>query len=156
MDLNVKLDDIIQGMEFQSDEHHSYLNKTTGEVVTISDEDFHAVEENRPLEDFPEWQRDSIKVAKEILETDNYIPLPDRFDINEYRLMERFCRSIDDDIREEMYFAIEGRGAFRMFKHNIHKYGLVDDWYKFRDEAYKRIAIEWCEENGIPYLTKSN
>jgi len=155
MVLNVKLDNIIQGLEFQSDEHHSYLNKTTGEVITISDEEFHAVEENRPLENFPEWQHDAIKLAKEILETDNLIDLPGKFDINEYGIMERFCQTINDDTRkEEMYFSIKGRGAFRMFKHNIHKFGIVDDWYKFRDEALKQIAIEWCEENGILFLTK--
>lgn len=153
----VKLDDIIEGLEFQSEEHHSYLNKITAQVVTVSDDDFRAVEGEEPLEDFPEWQRDSIKIAKEILETDHYIGLPDKFDINEYELMKEFCRSIDDDdIREEMLVAIEGRGAFRMFKHNIHRYNLADDWYKFRDEAYKQIAIEWCEVNGIPFVTQSN
>ena len=34
---------------------------------------------------------------------------------------------------------------------NIHKYNIAGDWYKFRDEALKRIAVEWCEDNEISY-----
>ncbi len=31
----------------------------------------------------------------------------------------------------------------------IRELGLEDDWYRFRDEAYKEIAIAWCDDNGI-------
>ena len=37
--LRVKLSDIIEGLEFQSDEGSSYLNTTTGEVVYVSTEE---------------------------------------------------------------------------------------------------------------------
>ncbi|MFQ6115353.1 MAG: hypothetical protein ACE5NG_14940, partial [bacterium] len=56
----VKLDAIIEGMECQSDERTSYLNKKTGEVVTISDEEFSAVEDEEPIDDYPEWQQENI------------------------------------------------------------------------------------------------
>lgn len=149
----VKLDAIIEGMECQSDERTSYLNKKTGEVVTISDEEFSAVEDEEPIDDYPEWQQENIEIAKEILETDNYIALPDKYEIDEYHMMERFCLSIEDDkIRNFMYSGIKGRGAFRNFKNNIHRYGLADAWYNYRDEAIKQIAIDWCEFNNIPYL----
>ena len=39
MAIRVKLDDIIEGLEFQSDERHSFLDKRTSEVVSISDSD---------------------------------------------------------------------------------------------------------------------
>jgi len=92
--LRVKLSDIVEGMDFQSDERSSYLNLITGEVVSITDEELRAAENNAPLEDFPEWQHDQIRIAREMLETDHYLPLPDRFEVNEYRIMERFCHSI--------------------------------------------------------------
>jgi hypothetical protein len=148
----VKLDAIIEGMESQSDEIISYLNKKTSEVIIISDEEFSAAEFEEPMEDFPEWQQEQIKIAKEILETDDYIALPDKYEIDEYHIMERFCLSINDDkIRDILYSGIKGRGAFRIFKDNIRRYGLVDEWYKFRDEALKQIAIEWCECHEIPF-----
>lgn len=37
MDLRLKLDDIIEGIEFQSDCSTIYLNKKTGKIITISD-----------------------------------------------------------------------------------------------------------------------
>ena len=53
--LRVKLPDIIEGMDFQSDEQSSFLNLTTGEVVSITDEELRAAENDVPLEDFPAW-----------------------------------------------------------------------------------------------------
>ncbi|MCK4789778.1 MAG: hypothetical protein KAV87_38920 [Desulfobacteraceae bacterium] len=152
MAIPVKLKDIIDGMEFQSDEIASYLNKRTGEVVTITDEEFRAAEDNEPIEDFPKWQHENIKRAREVLETDDYISLPSKSDIHEYEIMERFCLSItDDEIRERMYRSIKGSGAFRRFKDNIQRNNRVEDWYKYREEAIKQIAIDWCEENDIEF-----
>jgi len=48
--LRVKLSDIIEGLEFQSDERSSYLNTTTGEVVCVMTEELRAAEEDAPLE----------------------------------------------------------------------------------------------------------
>ena len=148
----VKLSDIIEGMDFQSDERSAFLNLTTGEVVSVTDEELRAAENDEPLEDFPEWQHDAIRIAGEIIETDHYLPLPDTFEINEYRIMERFCSSVDDeDMRVNLFNAIRGRGAFRYFKDKIHEYGITEDWYKYRDAALREIAVAWCEEHGISY-----
>ena len=148
----VKLSDLIEGMDFQSDERFSYLNTITGEVVSITDEELRAAEEDAPLEDFPDWQHDVIRMAKDIVETDHYLPLPDRFEMHEYQIMERFCLSVDDeDMRDDLCDAIRGRGAFRRFKDRVQLYGLADDWYRYRDEALREIAIAWCEAHGIQY-----
>ncbi len=153
MSVRVKLDDIIEGLECQSDESHSYLDKRTGKVILISDEELFAAENDEPIEDFPDWQHDQIKIAKEILqETGDYIGLPSKFDIHEYSIMERFCLSINDpEISDTLYSLIKGSGAFQRFKDAIHKYDIADDWYKYRDNRLKEIAIEWCEENGIEF-----
>src|SRR5215475_5544964 len=152
MSVQVKLKDIIEGLEFLTDEGTSYLNTTTGEVVSITDEELRAAENDEPLEDFPDWQHDVIRMAKDIVETDHYLPLPDRFEIHEYQIMERFCLSVDDeDIRDDLCDAIRGRGAFRRFKDRVQLYGLADDWYRYRDEALREIAMAWCEAHGIAY-----
>jgi hypothetical protein len=148
----VKLSDLIEGMDFQSDERSAFLNLTTGEVVSVTDEELRAVENDAPLEDFPAWQHDAIRLAGEIVETDHYLPLPDKFEINEYRIMERFCLARDDeDMREDLCNAIRGRGAFRYFKDRIRAYGITDEWYQYRDAALQEIAITWCEAHGVAY-----
>ena len=152
MAVQVKLQDIIEGLEFQADECFSYLNTTTGEVVSVTTEELRAAEEDEPLEDFPAWQHDAIRIARDIVETDHYLPLPDRFTINEYHIMERFCLSReDDDMCDDLCNAIRGRGAFRRFKDRIQAYGIAETWYRYRDAALQAIAVAWCEAHGLRY-----
>ena len=153
MAIRVKLNEIIEGLEFQSDESSSFLDKTTGKVVLISDYEMRAAEDDEPIEDFPDWEQDLLRIAKEIVdETGNYIALPTKFDIHEYSIMERFCLSLDDaEMSDTLYSLITGGGAFRRFKDAIHEYGIADDWYKYRNDVLKEIAIEWCKEKGIEF-----
>jgi hypothetical protein len=153
MAIRVKLDDIIEGLESQSDESSSFLNKRTGEVVLINDYEMRAAEEGNPLEDFPDWEQDQVRIAREIsAETGQYIPLPTKFDIDEYSIMERFCVSLDNqEVSDVLYDLISGSGAFRRFKDAIYRYGIEDEWHSYRDNALKEIAIEWCRENNIEF-----
>jgi hypothetical protein len=156
MATRVKLTDIIGGLETQSDESSSYLNKKTSEVVLISDEELNAAEDDEPIEDFPDWQQDLVRIAKEIIaETGDYLPLPTKFDINEYSIMERFCLSLDDpEMSDVMSGLISGSGAFRRFRDAIHQYDIADDWHSYRNDALKEIAVEWCQENDIEFEDK--
>ncbi|MFQ6110328.1 MAG: hypothetical protein ACE5L7_12325 [Candidatus Aminicenantales bacterium] len=111
MSKRVKLSEIIIGMECQSDERSSYLNRKTGEVVSVSDYEIRIAEEDEPLEEYPEWEHELIKAAKQILEDEEgqFIALPSRFDINEYSMMERFALSVsDEEISDSLYTAIKG------------------------------------------------
>src|SRR5215475_15152486 len=144
MAVQVKLKDIIEGLEFLTDEGTSYLNTTTGEVVYVTTEELRAAEEAQPLEDFPEWQHDAIRMAGEIIETEHYLPLPDHFEIHAYRMMERFGLSVDDeDMRADLCDAIRGRGAFRRFKARLQWYGMAEEWYRYREAALRAIVIAW-------------
>ncbi|MHC4104325.1 MAG: UPF0158 family protein [Planctomycetota bacterium] len=151
MAIRVKLDEIIEGLEFQSDESSSFLDKTTGKVVLISEYQMCAAEDDEPDEDSPDWEQDLVRIAKEIInETGNYIALPTKFDIHEYSIMEKFCLSLnDDEMCDTLYSLIKGSGAFGRFKNAIHEYDIADDWYKYRNDELKAIAIEWCKEHGI-------
>ncbi len=153
MAIRVKLDEIIEGLEFQSDESSSFLDKTTGTVVLISEYEMRAAEDDDPIEDFPDWEQDLVRIAKEIVdETGNYIDLPTKFDIHEYSIMEKFCLSLnDDEMSNNLYSVIKGSGAFGRFKDAIHEYDIADDWYKYRNDVLKEIAIEWCQEKGIEF-----
>ncbi len=99
-------------------------------------------------------QQDTIKDALDVIVNwENYIELPNKWEINEYDIMEEFCGSIkNESISNALYSAIQGRGAFRRFKDAIIRFGVEGDWYKFREEALKQIAIECCEENEIKYI----
>ena len=153
MAILVKLDDIIDGMESQSDESYAFLDKRTGEVILINDYEIRAAENNNPIEDFPEWEHELIKTAKEIIaETSNYISLPSKYDINEYGIIEDFCWSIKNTkIRDIFYDLIKGSGAIRRFRDALFRHGIEDDWHQYRSKALREIAIEWCQEHGIDF-----
>ena len=154
--LAVKLSDIVDAMQMQSEEMFHYLNKKTGEIVLVSREEMDAAENDELADEASQWQEEGIQTAQDILETDDYIPLPSQFDIHEYDMMEKFCLSIkDQEISNDLYRCIKGNGAFRRFKDKISQYGIEQDWYQHRDAAYREMAKEWCEENKIEFIEDS-
>ena len=156
MGFPVKLSDIIEVIEIQTDEASSFLNKKTGEVVTFNREDFEAAENQDDLDEYPEWQRESIKTAQEILDhEEDFIGLPAKYDVDEYQIMEKFILSVKDrGISDSLYSAIKDKGAFRRFKDGIIRFDIEDDWYKYREEAIKQVAIDWCQLNQIEFKDK--
>ena len=149
----VKLSEILEAIEFRMEENTAYLNRKTGEIVTISEEEFNAAEAQEPLETYPEWQRDNIRIAREILGNEgNFLSLPTKYDIHEYQIMEGFCLSArDKKISETLWTSIKGKGAFWRFKDTVQRLGIADKWYKYREEAIKQIAIDWCRSHRIKF-----
>lgn len=149
----IKLSLVTEEMVLQSDEMEAFFNKRTKEIVYIGDDEFSAAESEQLIGIFPEWQQERIEIAEEILyDDDNWIPLLSKFEIHEYNIMEEFCLSIKDEkLSDIMYDSIRGSGAFDRFRDNIRRYNIEKDWYKFKDKAMERIAIEWCERNDIDY-----
>ena len=152
MTVVVSLRDIVNEMDIMNDEFHAYLNKVTGELVTISDEDIEAIENEDAWSEYPEWQQESLASAKKVLASTEYLPLPSKFDIHEYEIMERFCYSIKDPkFSNELAYQIKGSGAFHRFKGAIRRHDIEDEWYRFRDQALEDIAIEWLDSHEIAY-----
>ena len=84
---------------------------------------------------------------------EEFIALPGKYEIDEYNMMEEFVDNLPDgDKKDKLYDAIRGRGAFRRFKDEVYKLGLEQKWYKYRDEAYEMVAIEWCNKNQIEII----
>ena len=75
---------------------------------------------------------------------------PDKYDIHEYGIMERFIQSeTEGNLQERLISSIRGRGAFRRFRSELEKRGAEKRWYDYRDQEYARIAREWAESNQI-------
>jgi hypothetical protein len=154
----VLLKDIVDGLEMQFDESSSFLDLDTGQVETVSHDLLNEAEEpgeEAPSDekpDLPEGQEDEWEVAKRIVSTDRFMKLPTKFDIHEWSIMEEFSYSVDSrPIQANLIHALHGRGAFRHFKDTVRRHGIEQDWFKFRDEALREIAIEWCEEHQIQW-----
>ncbi len=152
MPLPVSVKAVAEEMDVLSDDFFAYIHRSSGELVTIGREDIAFVENSLPLDDLPEWQKQLVQMTDVVLASEDYLPLPTKFDIHEYAILRRFCLSIDDDVlAENMLDRIRGSGAFRRFKNGIYDHGLADEWYRYRQTAFEEIATDWLEENEIPY-----
>lgn len=152
MALPVKLRDVIDAIEMANDGMTSYINRKTGDVVSLTLDDISYAEQDDSSDFIPEWQQESIAEAKTVLADEAYITLPDQHDIHEYSIMERFCWSIkDEDVQDRLLRAIKTKGAFRRFKDRIVKEGVRQDWFAFRDQAFRRIAVDFLESEKIAF-----
>jgi hypothetical protein len=150
--VKVAIKDILDALEMQSEDYLSFVNVVTAQVETVSREMMGAAEESDEMPDIPEWQEREWETADRIVKDDNFKRLPTQFDTHEWSIMEDFTLSVESErIRGELMSAIHGRGAFRNFKDSIRRLRIEKDWFTFRDEALREIAVEWCEENGLEW-----
>ena len=140
----VPLRKIIEAVEMADDLWRQYFDIEKMEIVSIpTDSGF--------IDD--EEENEALLEQIEIGYNQRYFLLPEKYDINEYHIMKDFIMEISDTrIEEELLNAIRGKGAFQRFKDKIAHYGMLEDWYAYKDEAYKQIAIEWCEDRGFDYI----
>ena len=128
--MKVKLEDIIEAMEFANMETEYYYDTHNEKVLMLFDGMVDG-------EDNPEFFED-------------YIPLPGQYDINEYRIMEEFIYELPAGKNQDVLTgAIQGRGAFRRFKDKLYDLNLEKQWYQYREEAYEKIARQWSERHKI-------
>jgi Uncharacterised protein family (UPF0158) len=167
MTVAVSLRDLVDELQMLPNEGTAYLNKVTGKIITVTEDMVAMVEMDSELEEEledgidnngvedpdPDLETQYLQEVKRILASDaDYLELPSRFDIHEYEIIERFCLSIPDGkVSDVLLRKIRGSGAFRRFKDTIYQYGIENDWFRYRDEAYKEIAIAWLESKDIAY-----
>ena len=153
----VKLSELIEAVEFESEESVTRVDLQNGGVVTVDCAVMRAVEEEdeASLGDLPEWQQPEVETARSIVADsgERFVDAPDRFDFHEYRQMERFIGTLEDSAAaEQLWRAIKGRGAFRYFKDTASRLGLLKQWYQYRDEAMKEVVRDWAEAHQIPVV----
>ena len=128
--MKVKLEDIIEAMEFANMETEYYYDTQNEKVLMLFDEMVDGEDNQELFED--------------------YIPLPGQYDINEYRIMEEFIYELPAGKNQDVLArTIQGRGAFRRFKDKLYDLNLEKHWYQYREEAYEKIARQWSERHKI-------
>ena len=155
--MKVKLSDVIGALDEQSDDVHQYLDRKTGRIQFFMDEELRAAEDadfETPSDDSEGLQEEvSPEVADFLSRQDDFIALPDQFEINEWDMMRDFIGTIKDSkAADRLDRAIHGRGAFRYFKDSIHELGMERQWFDYRNARLREIAIDGCEAERIGYV----
>ena len=136
--MKVKLQDVIDGIDMVSEDSTCYLDRETGEVLFISE-----IADN-------DYDDDILELLEE--GSDRFIKFPSQWDRNDYQTMVDFIESLPQRKEQNLLaISINGSGAFRRFKYTASELGLLDDWYRFLNNAHRELAIEWCEDNEIEY-----
>jgi uncharacterized protein UPF0158 len=132
---SLDLDEIANALADQADYEHRWLiNPQTGEIVF--------------------WTADTgidgqTPVDLDDLDLVGIGPLPSWV---WYQDMADFAEAITDErAGRRLARAIEGRGAFRRFKDELHQEypDLLPAWYAFRDARAIRRAVQWLADNSL-------
>ncbi len=129
-DENIKISDLVNAMQDNNEEISIYYSKQHNRLVFF----------------------DSYLDDMDDLDYDDLISIPDRYDINEYKMMQDYIELIEDEtIRNALYISIRGKGAFSRFKDMLYNYDLLKEWYEYKNIRYENIAISWCIKNNINF-----
>ncbi len=152
MNIPVSLKQVAEEIEALPDGWTAYIHRETGELYSFSDEEAAQAEGGEEGDELADWEMESVAKAREVLDSEAWIALPNKFEINEWEIMRDFARSqTDQKAAENILQAIHGRGAFRYFEDKVNQYGLRDEWFEFKERALERIAREALEEAAIPF-----
>ena len=155
--MKVNLQKIVDELQMRFIDNTPYYNKTTGEVLNVNDDDFRIVEDDdfeNDLKNYPKWQREHLKEVYVLMyeDVDNYIALPNSFDIKDSDIMEEFIENIsNENKRRQLESCMWQKGMYRKFKDKLLQIGLEEQYYTFYDEKLKEIAIEWCKDNHLEW-----
>ncbi|AST90846.1 UPF0158 family protein [Sutcliffiella cohnii] len=150
----ISLRELVEEMDTQSEDDKSFINRETGKIIIIETSILRRIEEEE-IEAETNVGGESLYIeALDIIENDEkYEVIPSQWDINEYEMMEDFISSMESPkVRDRLYGVIKGKGAFRRFKDMIIKLDVEQQWYLYKDQRLKEIAIKFCEMYDINYI----
>jgi hypothetical protein len=122
-------------VERNSPDTDSYLDLTTGRVLTITSGD-------------PEAAINRQSVSENIR---NFLRIEPASSREQYRWMERFVGSvIDEPLRDRLVISIDGKGAFRRFKDVLLAYPAERErWFSYRADLLHWHIAQWLEQHEI-------
>ena len=122
-------------VERNSPDTDSYLDLTTGRVLTITTGD-------------PEAAINRQTVSENIR---NFLRVEPASSREQYRWMEKFVGSVTDEpLRERLIISIDGKGAFRRFKDVLLAYPAERErWFSYRAELLHWHIQQWLEHHDI-------
>jgi hypothetical protein len=149
-----KLSDLMDPIELSSEESIYKFDRKKGVMVVVDSTVLSSIEEGEEPS-VADWQKEEVEIAREIVnDAENpFIKPPSKFDFHEYRHMEKFIHSLNnEDAVEQLWRAIKGKGAFRYFKDTATHLGLLDDWWQYREREIKEFVLDWAKDNGVEVI----
>ena len=167
--LKVDLGELEMAFDNSFPDHRYFLDLETAKVVLVTDETSRELEEiyaelpdgaeaaqivkairQRNLQD---WQIEDLLQADQVERNyrTRYIRIEAGDPHADYRAMEAFISTVQDArLRDRLWRAISGRGAFRYFKDVLEDYPRERErWFAFRDAQVRQRILDWLAEENI-------
>ena len=144
MSVVVSLRDVVNEMIEVGEDQTAFVNRRTGEVLTLSDEQRYVLENGR-AEDAPAEQRE----LREVLRAGDLLELPSAFEHHQYSIVERFCYTVKDPgLRDQLLAAIHGKRAFRDFTEIVQS-GSDDLECLWHGVSLKGSCLDRCKDRAF-------
>jgi hypothetical protein len=174
--VRVDLDELSAVFEINLFDTSYYLDLETGRVVTVDDETRRELEELydeiydeegnciisleellRGRDDIQDWFKEALLEADRVEEGygARFISVDPDAPHDDYRDMQRFIRRVENPrLRERLWDAIQGRGAFRRFKDLLARYPDIEErWFEFKAARIERRMLDWLNFHDIEPVT---
>jgi hypothetical protein len=142
--VTIVFEELLEAYEFASlaTEAQAYVCINTGKTYLLSNDlDFESDED----------------LPADIETSDNYLCLPDKNELDLGRdLVFSFVRQKLPDAYDDVRQYFRKAGAYSRFKALLGSHGLLDEWYRFEEEATAVALREWCESNGLRLTSSEN
>jgi hypothetical protein len=131
----VDWDALETAVERNAPDTESFLDRTTGQVLTVVSGD-------------PEAPMRKRQIAENI---SNFVRVEPASSREQYRWMERFVASVSDPaLRERLIISIDGKGAFRRFKDVLLAYPAERErWFSYRADLLHWHIFNWLKEAQV-------
>lgn len=152
--IKISVNAIISEMKRASNLYSAYLNPTTGELITLGDDEFSLVEDNLDISGMQAWERELVPKVREVLYSGNFVMLPARDEIDPLSIMRDFATTLDEkDIAEELLEASEEetKTTQEWYYRILDECDLRTEWNQYRQQKLHKLAVEWCEKNSLLY-----
>ena len=130
----VDKDQLIWALEDNSGMDEYYLDLETGKIVSNF-----------------EGLLAELGIDEEDLESERYWYIDPISSREAYNFMVEFIETVkDQELKKRLSIAIDGRGAFRMFKATVSEYPEEQErWFKFHDTKMEEYADEWLKNVAL-------
>mgnify|MGYP000729628883 CR=1 FL=1 len=169
--VKVDMQELVIVLDMNFPEQRNFLDLETGKIVSYTDEFARELEDiyeeiydeagNRTItleaylegRDDPDWRKDVLLTADrvEMGYGTRYIRVERDDAYGDYNDMQCFIRHVENSrLRDQLWNAIQGRGAFRRFNGLLARHPAVEEqWYDFKEERLQRRVRDWLAYHDI-------
>lgn len=88
---------------------------------------------------------------------DRYVRMPEESSDDAWQMRCDFAEFFkDDEQKQQLLHALQGKGGFRYFNDIIQQLGLEWAWDDYQADRREERALKWCRENGVDVVDDLN